>query len=163
MTNWDKWFERVYGETDFGKSVATTVAGATGLVTYLLFKDWVISVFAAVIVFPVTRLMSTALYERVRRFSTRKVEGEHAGATLDAMGDGELGVVEAFVEAGTAVLTWNHVNQLDISNMAVESLVHRGLISTSMTADLLRETFVLDTAIFEQAVKRRRSLPRPQD
>jgi len=45
----EKWADRVYSETDFGRSVATSVAGVIGLAVYLIFGDWVIAAFSSII------------------------------------------------------------------------------------------------------------------
>lgn len=62
---WDKLIATVYAEQDFGRSMATTVAGVVGLSTYLLSSDWVAAVFAAIIAFPVCRVVSSALPPRI--------------------------------------------------------------------------------------------------
>ncbi|QGW66679.1 hypothetical protein GOY17_18355 [Lysobacter soli] len=153
MGTFDKWVDRVYGETDFGRSVGTSVAGVAGLLVYLYWRDWVIAVFAAVIAFPLARLLSTWLYEKVRRATGRETERERAKATYEALSDEERKVVAAFVQAGGAVLTWTQMNRLQVSGPAIETLVQRDALRTSMTADGMRETFVLDTAIFDAAVR----------
>jgi hypothetical protein len=61
-------------------------------------------------------------------------------------------VVQAFVQAGGSVLTWSHINALDLRGPAIESLINRQLLSTDVTADGMRETFVLDLAIFQAGV-----------
>lgn len=152
MSTLDKWMERVYGETDFGRSVATSVAGAVGLCIYLFVSDWVISVFTAIIAFPIARLLSTWLYEKTRRAAARQIEHERAKNTYDKLSDAERQVVAAFVEAGGSVLTWSQVNALSLSGPAIESLLRRDVLSTSMTADGMRETFVLDSAVFDTGV-----------
>ena len=149
MSTLDKWLERVYGETDFGRSIATSVAGAIGLVVYLLVGDWVISAFSAIIAFPIARLLSTWLYEKTRRAAARQIESERAKSTYGKLSDEERQVVAAFVKAGGSVLTWSQVNALSLSGPAIESLLQREVLSTSMTADGMRETFVLDSAVFD--------------
>jgi len=57
----EKWADRVYAETDFGRSVATSGAGVIGLLIYLSYNDWVIAAFSTIIAFPVIRLISTGL------------------------------------------------------------------------------------------------------
>lgn len=149
MNNLDKWMERVYGETDFGRSIATSVAGLVGLIVYLVVSDWVISAFSAIIVFPIVRLLSTWLYEKSRRASDRQLKNEQAESVYAKLSDAERQVVAAFVKAGGSVLTWSQVNTLPLSGPAIESLLQREILSTSMTADGMRETFVLDTDVFD--------------
>ncbi|MBF2090547.1 MAG: superinfection exclusion B family protein [Synechococcales cyanobacterium K44_A2020_017] len=154
MTNLDKWFERVYSETDFGRSIATSIAGAVGLIVYLSLGDWVISVFAAIISFPIARLLATWLYEKARRASNRRLESEQAKYTYDCLSNEEKQVVQAFVEAGGSVLTWSQVNSLSLSESAIESLIQRGLLEPSATADSMRETFVLYPDIFDAGLSK---------
>jgi hypothetical protein len=157
MSDFDKWIERIYGETDFGRAVATSVAGAVGLITYLAVDDWVIAVFSAVIVFPIARLSSSGLYERMRRASSRRIDAERAVDAYSKLSDEERKVVLAFVQCGASVLTWSQVNSLDISASAIESLIQRDLLGTSMTADGMRETFVMNTDLFDAGLSEHRN------
>jgi hypothetical protein len=161
MSTLDKWMERVYGETDFGRSIATSVAGAVGLIVYLVVGDWVVSAFSAIIAFPIARLLSTWLYEKTRRAAARQVDNERATSTYEILSDEERSVVAAFVNAGGSVLTWSQANALSLSGPAIESLLQREILSTSMTADGMRETFVLDSAVFDAGLRlvRRGSAP----
>ncbi len=70
------------------------------------------------------------------------------------MGEHEKAVVQAFVQAGGSVLTWSHVNALDLRGPAIESLINRQLLSTDVTADGMRETFVLNPALFQAGVNK---------
>lgn len=157
MSGFDKWIERVYGETDFGRSIATSLAGVVGLIVYLTVGDWVVSAFAAVIAFPIARLLSTWLYEKFRSAESRRLEREQARVAFHSLSSEEKRVVSAFVEAGGAVLTWSQANSLGLSGPAIESLINRDLISTSMTADGMRETFVLDVAMFDAGLREAQS------
>ncbi|WP_437644274.1 hypothetical protein [Sorangium sp. So ce362] len=159
MNNLDKLVERLYSETDFARSIATSVAGIVGLVIYLVQRDWVIAAFSAVIVFPVVRLASARIHERRQRAEKRRMNREDAAENYSRLSEHEQAVVQAFVEAGGAVLTWSQVNALELRGPAIESLIHRELLGTSMTADGMRETFVLDPGLFEAGVARARSAP----
>lgn len=161
MSTIDKWIDRVYGETDFGRSVATSVAGIVGLVVYLMVGDWVISAFAAVIVFPLARLLASWLYEKGRRATKSRLEQQDALSAYERLSDQEQEVVQAFVEAGGSAMTWSHVNSLSLPGPAVESLMQRELLTASVTADLMRETFVLDSAVFDAAVSQARRAGAP--
>ena len=149
MGTLDNWAERIYGETDFGRSIATSVAGIIGLVVYLAVHDWVISAFSAIIAFPVARLLSAGLYERAHKATKQRVEREGAINSFRKLSEPERQVVSAFVQAGGSVLTWSQANSLSLPGPAIESLIQRGLITTSMTADGMRETFVLEPAVFD--------------
>ncbi len=67
MSALDKWIERVYVETDFGRSVATSVTGIIGLSVYLISKDWVVALFSSVIIFPIVRIVATGFHEKANR------------------------------------------------------------------------------------------------
>lgn len=157
MNTINKWAERVYGETDFGRSVATSVSGIAGLLVYLVFSDWVIAAFSSIITFPIVRLISTGLYERATRRVKGRLAREEAERAYDQLSDDEKQVVLAFVEAGGCVLTWGQVNELLVSKASVESLIQRELLWTSVTVDG-RETFVLDPAIFDVGQDRKRAI-----
>lgn len=149
----DKWADRVYGETDFGRSIATTVAGIVGLCSYLYFQDWVISAFSAIIAFPVTRLISTGLHEKVNRKAKRIELQEEAEYIYGNLSDQEKGVIKVFVDAGGSVLTWGQVNRIGVNGPAIESLIQREIIWTSVTADGMTETFALNSEVFDAAQK----------
>ena len=149
METIEKWAERVYAETDFGRSVATSIAGILGLVIYLIFKDWVIAAFSSIISFPIIRLISTGLHEKATRHKNRVIEREESEHKFHQLSVDEKEVVGAFVKAGGSVLTWSQMNKLPLSSASIESLIQREIIWTSMTADGMRETFVLDSAIFD--------------
>lgn len=149
MNTIDKWAERVYSETDFGRSVATSVAGVVGLAVYLIFDDWVIAAFSSIITFPIIRLAATGLHEKATRHAKRRIEREDAEHIYDRLSNGEKEVVQAFVKAGGTALTWSQVNSLSLPAPAIESLIQREILSSSMTADGMRETFALDSALFD--------------
>ena len=157
MSTIEKWADRVYAETDFGRSVATSLSGVLGLGIYLHFGDWVIAAFAAVIFFPVARLTASAIHARVSRNADRRVKRSDAQHTFNSLSDEERAVVAEFVSAGGCVLTWNQMNKCPVSGSAIESLIQRDVLSTSMTADGMRETFVLDSAIFDAGISHAKS------
>lgn len=51
-------------------------------------------------------------------------------------------------------MTWGQFNRSKISSSAVETLIQRELLSTSVTADGMTETFVLDVCLFDAGVRR---------
>lgn len=141
--------ERVYIETDFGRSIATTLAGIIGLGVYLAYGDWVIAAFSSIISFPIVRLIASSLHDRVTRKKTRRTEREEAEYRYGQMSADEKEVVQYFVEQGGSVVTWSQINNSQLNMSAIESLIQRGLLSTSVTSDGMRETFVLDVAMFD--------------
>jgi hypothetical protein len=151
MKEVDKWIDRIYAETDFGRAVATSLAGSVGLTTYLLSNDAITSAFSFIISFPIFRLVASWLHGKADRAAKRKIKKEETEIIFSRLSNDEKDVVLAFVEAGGCVLTWSQVNKLSISSTAIESLIQRDLLGTSMTADSTRETFVLDTALFDVA------------
>lgn len=158
MNSIEKWAERVYAETDFGKSIATSLAGVVGLAIYLLLADWAIAAFSAVIFFPVARLTATAIHTRIAHNAQLRERHSNAEHIFDTLSNEEQAVVAEFVRAGGCVLTWSQTNQSPISSSAIESLIQRNVLSTSVTADGMRETFVLDTALFDIGVRRAKVL-----
>tara|TARA_R110000772_G_scaffold73216_1_gene159492 strand:+ start:130515 stop:130982 length:468 start_codon:yes stop_codon:yes gene_type:complete len=145
----EKLAERIYIETDFGRSIATTLAGVIGLGVYLSYGDWVIAAFSSIISFPIMRLIASGLHEKAMRRKIRGTEREEAKYRYDQMSSDEKAVVQYFVEQGGCVVTWAQVNNSPLNMAAIESLIQRDLLSTSMTADGMRETFVLDAAMFD--------------
>ncbi|OIN12749.1 hypothetical protein [Oceanisphaera psychrotolerans] len=154
MKTLDKWAERIYAETDVGRSIATSAAGVVGLSAYLVSSDWVIAVFSAVIAFPLVRLVATGVHARTVRRAQGRMELEEAERIYGRLSEDEKTVVQAFVQAGGSVLTWGQVNQLDLPGAGIESLVQREVVWTSVTADGMRETFALDSAVFDVGQKR---------
>ena len=149
MKTIEKWADRVYAETDFGRSVATSIAGVIGLVIYIAFNDWVIAAFSSIISFPIIRFVSTGLHEKADRHKKRIIEREEAEHIYNRLSEGEKEVVRAFVNAGGSVLTWSQMNNQPVSFASIESLIQREVLWTSMTADGMRETFALNSAIFD--------------
>ena len=145
----EKWADRVYAENDFGRSIATSVAGAVGLVVYIFFNDWVIAAFSSIITFPVIRIISSGVNEKFERKKKRTIEKEEAESLYNRLSSDEKNVIKSFVKAGGSVLTWNQMNNENVSSNGVESLIQRELIWTSMTADGMRETFALDSNVFD--------------
>ena len=112
-----------------------------------------IAVFSWLIVFPLARLISATIHAKRSKRATRRNADVEAKELYNRLSAGEKEVIQAFVSAGGAVITWAHMNSLSLSGPGVESLMHRGLLSTSMTADGMRETFVLDPSLFDTAVR----------
>lgn len=156
MNTFEKLAERIYIETDFSRSVATTLAGIIGLGVYLGYGDWVIAAFTSVISFPIVRLVSSGLHESFMREKTRRTKMEEAEYLYAQMSSDEKKVVQFFVEQGGCVVTWSQTNNAPLSMSAIESLMQRDLLSTSITADGMRETFVLDAAMFDAGQSRAR-------
>ncbi|MET7142559.1 superinfection exclusion B family protein [Xanthomonas sp. PPL139] len=159
MRSIDYLVDKLYSETDFARSIATSLSGGIGLGLYLWQRDWVIAAFSAIIAFPILRLASGALHERRKRAQTNRARAQDASELYARLSDEEQKVVDAFAKVGGAVLTWSQVNNLELNGPAVESLMQRQMLTTSMTADIMRETFVLDHALFEVGVAKVRGVP----
>ncbi len=153
MQVFDKWADRIYSETDISRSIATSVAGIIGLVTYLSTSDWVIAAFAAIVVFPIVRLLAASRHDRLKRASDRQQEKEEANELYSSLSPDEQALVDGFVEMGGCVMTWGQFNRSDLASSAVETLIQRELLSTSVTADGMTETFVLDVSLYDAGVR----------
>ncbi|MFT6925664.1 MAG: ABC-type multidrug transport system fused ATPase/permease subunit [Psychromonas sp.] len=149
MKTIEKWADRVYAENDFGRSIATSIAGLIGLGVYLLSKDWVIAAFASIITFPVIRIVATGINEKAERNKKRKIEKEEAENLYNKLSADEKNVIQSFLMAGGSVLTWTQMNNQNVSSNGIESLIQREILWTSMTADGMRETFALDSNVFD--------------
>lgn len=148
----NSWLERVYSESDIGRGVATSLAGATGLATYLYWDDWVIAGFSAIIAFPIVRISASAVHSRWNRSRERDRSRGELKDLLDSLGSEERAVIQAFVWHGGSVITWRQCNQSPhFTADGIESLINRDLIHVSAMADGMTETFVLDTQLFDYA------------
>ncbi len=160
--DFNEWAKRVYDEEDFGRSVSITLSGSVGLLIYLGSRDWVLALFVTVIVFPVFRVVASALHGRWREKRKQNMQVFEAQKRFETLSPQERDVVRAFVEAGGAALTWSQINRAALAVSAIESLVLRGILSTSVTSDGMTETFVMQTEIFDaalQAYPRAHALP----
>ena len=143
------WFLRIYREPDFGRNVATSLSGVVALAAYLGLRDWVVAALAMVITFPIARLIATGLHDRRIRHAEARSSDEAAKRLWGQLSAQERQVVGAFVLEGGCVLTWGQMNKAAVVNSAVESLIVRRLLSTSVMADGFRETFELDPDLFD--------------
>ncbi len=154
MNSIEKWADRVYSESDFGRGIATSISGVIGLVVYLFINDWVIAAFSSLISFPIIRILASSINEKYKRKNERKITEEKASYIFNKLSNEELDVIKAFVEYGGSVLTWGQVNKLPIQPSAIESLIQRELMWTSVMADGVTETFALNTNIFDLGVQK---------
>ena len=146
--------ERVYNESDPGRGIATSAAGTTGLTTYLYWEDWVVAGFVTIIVFPIGRILASAIHSHWNQSRERNRSMDQLKDVFDKFGSEERAVIQAFVWHGGSVITWGECNQSPhFSAAGIESLMNRNLMRTSMTADGMTETFVLDTQLFDYAQK----------
>tara|TARA_R110002072_G_scaffold271038_1_gene430904 strand:- start:18870 stop:19439 length:570 start_codon:yes stop_codon:yes gene_type:complete len=157
----DKWADRIYSETDVSRSVATSSAGVIGLIIYLKTSDWGIAAFTFLIVFPIVRLLAASKHERLKQASDRQRQVEQADELYGSLSPEEQALVDLFVENRGCVMTWGRFNRSDVSSSAVETLIQRELLSTSVTADGMTETFVLDVSLFDAGVRRSASAAAP--
>ncbi|MBU0632425.1 hypothetical protein KKA17_07260 [bacterium] len=149
MQELNKWADRVYAENDFGRSISTSISGVVGLITYLFTKDWVLTILSLIIIFPIFRIISSGLHEKYQRNKQKNLKKEDVEQMYNRLSNEEKDVIRAFVNAGGCVLTWRQMNSEQVSSVGVESLIERELLRTSYTADSMRETFVLDSDIFD--------------
>ena len=127
--NFDRWAERVYNESDFGKSIATTAAGTASLASYLYWHDWVVSVCIGIIVFPVGRILASAIHSHWAQSREKFYNRDQMKELFDSLGREEKDVVQAFVWHGSTSITWSQVNKSwNFPSSGIDSLVYRGLI-----------------------------------
>ena len=151
----EKLIGRIYSENDFGRSLATSISGIVGLITYYFSNDWVISLLSIFISFPVIRVIVTRLNDKFKKPTQQKIRENEAMHIYKSLSKQEKEIVNVFVSSGSCVLTWSQINNSSIYSNGIESLIQRELMRTSMTADGMRETFVLDTAVFDVGAKKR--------
>lgn len=151
----DKWADRIYSETDVGRSIAVSVAGIVGLIAYAATVDGIIGGFAFVIVFPIIRLIVASKHDRLKKASDRHRKREEADATFQSLSDEEKRVVHAFADQSGCVMTWGQFNRSELPSAAIETLMQRDLVTTSVTADGCTETFVLGIDVFDACQRHR--------
>ena len=150
--NFDRWADRVYSESDFGRSIATTAAGVAGLASYLYWNDWVVTACVGIIVFPVCRILASAVHSHWVQSRQQSHSKDQVKELFDNLGREEQDVVQAFVWHGGKFITWSESNRSSyFSSSGIDSLISRDLIHVSVTAYGMREAFVLDTELFEYA------------
>lgn len=148
----DRWVERIYAESDFGRGIATTAAGGAGLAAYLYWSDWVVAAFVTIIVFPVVRLLASAIESYWIQSQERINSQDRIKELFENLGSEEKAVVQAFVWHGRTVITWGECNRSpNFSAAGIESLINRDMMHATMTADGMTETFTLDTQLFGYA------------
>lgn len=151
--NFEKLLSAIYAEEDFGRSVATAIAGAAGLIVYLFASDWVLGAFVAVITFPVVRVLATAANSQWRRRRAASERVARAQEEFDRYSPQEKQVIEFFVHAGGCCVSWSAVNRSDLPfpRPAVNSLIERGVVRTTVMEDGMTEAFALDADVFDLA------------
>lgn len=145
---WGDLIEQMYNEQDLSRSVATTAAGTVGLAAYLLVSDAVVALFSAVIVFPLVRLAAYSLGTRWAKWGEMRDQ-------FAKFSPQERQILEFFVHAGGACVSWGYVNRsaLPFPRPALNSLIQRGIVCTSVMEDGMTESFMLDTDVFDMAQK----------
>ena len=115
---------------------------------YLWRGDGVIAAFVTIIVFPIARILGAAIHSRWKQ-SQDPMKG-----LFESLGSEEKAVVRGFVSHGGTVMTWREADRSNpVSGAGIESLIARDLMHTSVRADGMRETFVLDAQLFDYAQK----------
>ena len=144
----DKWFDRIYAEQDLARNIAIGAGTGAGLLMFFYWQHWLPTVLAAAMTFSIVKLLAGPWKEaRDRKRKKRQLQ-----ELFNKLGHEEWAVVKAFALHGGSVMTWGECNTSDrISRAGIESLLNRGLIEMSMTADGMTETFVLDTDLFDYA------------
>ena len=149
--NVNRWIERIYVERDLSRSVATSMAGVVGLLLYLWLQDWVIAAFAAVIVFPISKVLVGIIHSAYMRKGEEDGDIELAKKQFERLSEEEKAVLFEFVRVGGSVMSWGHANKVGLHEPAVSSLIQRKLLYPTMTADGMREAFGITVEIFDVA------------
>lgn len=147
LRSMNRWIERIYAETDFGRNVAVSGSGLIALAAYLVFADAVIAILTLIIVFPVLRVVATTLYEKSSVRTKRRLLIEKATAEYDRLGYAEKKALDMFMWKGALVLSWSEAHGTEAGYAAFEALVERGLVKNDEEA----ERFVLNTEMFDVA------------
>jgi len=151
--NLEELIKTVYSENDFSRSIATALAGVAGLLSYNWRGDWVISAFTAMVVFPVTRIIAQAVHTNWASRQEKSEKQRKLREQFDRYSSEEKKILRFFVEAGGACVSWGYVNTspLPFPRPALNSLMQRGVICTSVMEDGMAESFVLDIDVFDIA------------
>ena len=149
----NRWAERIYEETDLGKSLGTSIAGVAGLIAYETTADWVIAAFVLITVYPVSRVIASSIERSVK--SDVRVRNREVKKNFDNLTNDEMEVIDVFISHGGCVLTRSQTNNSVASMKAIESLRRRGLFWESTTLDAMRETFEISPELFGLAKKNR--------
>ena len=150
--NFGRWIDRIYSESDIGRGIATTVSGAAGLSAYLYWDDWAIGAFVAIIFFPAARILVSALHSYWSQSRKRSDDIVQMEELFEKLGSEEKAVIQAFVWHGGSVIAWRECNKSpEFSAVGIESLINRGLMHATVTADGMSEAFALDTRLFDHA------------
>jgi len=99
-------------------------------------------------------VISTGSHDKITRRKQHKIEREEAEHIYKQLSNDEKEVVMEFVNAGGSVLTWSQVNNSSLLSSSIESLIQRKILWTSTTADGMRETFAIDSDIFDVGQER---------
>ena len=138
--------KRIVDASDPGWLISIGLAGVAWLSMYMAWEDWWGGALVAVITFAFARpLLSWWNEKREGKRTKDRVREE-----FERLSREEKGVVQAFVWHGGSVMTWAECEQWpDCTRAGIESLMNRGRIHASVTADGMRETFVLDSELFD--------------
>lgn len=144
----------IFNENDLGNLFACAVAAVGGGLAWYLYEDFVISACTAIFGLTLTKILASTIYAHFRRLQKHRKNKKRVKDLFESLGREERATVEAFVYSGGSVMTWKETNDSPKASVAgIESLIHRGLIEPSVTFDGMRDTFVLDTELFNYARK----------
>lgn len=151
----EKLITAIYAEEDPGRSVATAVAGIGGLMAYRLSLDWVVAFFSAVILFPLARVIATAAHSRWKAKRSEATQAAKTEAEFNSFSLQERQILEFFVRQGGCCVSWGAVNssEFPFPRAALNSLMERGIVRTSVMEDGMTEAFALHVDTFDMAQK----------
>lgn len=88
-----KLFDRVYTEKDFSINVAIFVAGLAGMSCYLVLQDYILTLFAFIIPFPIVKIVAGGWHQRLMARKEEAATGQQLAALYDSLADSEKDVV----------------------------------------------------------------------
>ncbi|QTR48960.1 hypothetical protein [Candidatus Thiothrix anitrata] len=154
----EKLADRLYNETDFGRSIATSLSGIIGLIAYLLTNDWVIAIFSLIIVFPIIRLLANSLYQKFKKYNDNQEKQKNDDDLYDKLTEEEKDIIQAFVNAGGCRFEWEDIEKFEINQTGLRTLIERELIDErplSTELDYPVYEYILKTALYDIGNKKR--------
>ena len=147
----------IYNEDDFGRSCATVASALLILSMYLLNVDLITTVLVAVIVFPITRIISSAFDKRRIQINLTHRNEAQLKESYDKYTEQEKQIIEFFVHAGGSRVSYNMINENLLEHpfprSALNSLMQRGVAAKTLMEDSITEGVALETNLFDLAHK----------